>query len=118
MIVYSYTDEDALRDGVLVNIGGPAPFPINRATRAVWEAFTAPMGRMPKSMGASPVTDTTQLSRLCETAKAKMVAGELQEGWVVMEYEGHPIWCIPNGTSYSQVHPEVEGWTLLFPSDY
>lgn len=37
-VVYSYTDEDAVRDGVLVKVEGLLPCPFNRVTRAVWDA--------------------------------------------------------------------------------
>ncbi len=109
-IVYSYTDEDAIEDGVLVDVHSMAPFPINRATRALWDEFTRPLGKLPDSLGASPITDATRFLQLAELVARKISAGELVEGWVVIEdYEGRKIWAMPN---------EVSGWTMMFPEDY
>lgn len=118
-VVYSYTDEQALSDGVLVDVRGIAPFPINRATRAVWDAFTQPMGKMPSTLGASPVTNTTRFSRLAEEVGKRIKAGDLKDGWVVMQFEGRDIWAMPNETIYRPVAPyDKPGWTIMFPEDY
>jgi hypothetical protein len=116
-VVYSYTDEDAVRDGVLVRTDGLLPCPFNRVTRAVWEAFTQPVGKMPQGLGGSPVINTTKLSQLGEAVNRKYKAGELTEGWVILEFEGQKIWAMPNGTVFSAARP-VEGWTIMFPEDY
>ena len=119
-VIYSYTDEQALEDGVLVSVRGLAPFPINRVTRALWEHFTRPIGNMPLALGGSPVTDTTMLSRLGDAVGAKIKAGDLQEGWVIMEFEGKKIWALPNETIYNPTKPpyDKQGWTIMFPEDY
>ena len=118
-VVYTYTDEDALRDGVLVNVRGAAPFPINRATRAVWDHFTRPIGKMPSFLGGSPVINVTHFSRLADEVGRKIKAGQLQEGWVIMDFEGLKIWAIPNETVYRPVAPwDKPGWTIMFPEDY
>ena len=104
---------------MLVNVSGVVPFPINRVTLAVWEAFTSPMGHMPtRPLGGSQVTDVSRLSRLGDVVSQKMKAGELTDGWVVMEYEGHRIWAMPNGTQFGYARPDAEGWTIMFPEDY
>jgi hypothetical protein len=58
-----YTDAQALRDGLLVNVAGlPIKtihgYPVNRVTRAVWEAYTQPIGR---SRVTGVVTNVTGL---------------------------------------------------------
>ena len=113
-IVSVYTDEQAVEDGVLVRSEGVLPCPFNRVTRAVWDEFTQPM----KSKGSVIVmTNTTKLSRLGEAVNRKYKAGDLTEGWVVLEFEGHNIWAMPNETTYSKIAP-VPGWTIMFPDDY
>ena len=113
-IVSVYTDEQAVEDGVLVRSEGVLPCPFNRVTRAVWDEFTQPM----KSKGSVIVmTNTTKLSQLGEAVNRKYKAGELTEGWVVLEFEGRKIWAMPNETTYSKIAP-VPGWTIMFPDDY
>jgi len=116
-IVYAYTDEQAVEDGVLVRAEGVLPYPFNRVTRAVWDAFTQPIGKLPKRLGGVPVTNTTQISQLGEAVNRKYKAGELTEGWVVLEFEGRTIWAVPNETVFSSIRP-VQGWTIMFPEDY
>ena len=116
-IIYTYTDEQAVEDGVLVRAEGVLPCPFNRVTRAVWDAFTQPMGKIPQGLGGSPVINTTKLSQLGETVNRKYKAGELTEGWVILEFEVRKIWAMPNETVYSSQRP-VQGWTIMFPEDY
>lgn len=119
-VIYSYTDEDALADGVLVSVRGLAPYPINRVTRALFDHFTRPIGDMPLALGGSAVTDVGRLSQLATAVGAKIKAGDLQEGWVVMEFEGKKIWGMPNETIYNPTNPPYDkpGWTIMFPEDY
>ena len=113
-IVSVYTDEQAVEDGVLVRSEGVLPCPFNRVTRAVWDEFTQPM----KSKGSVIVmTNTTKLSQLGDAVYKKFKAGELTEGWVVLEFEGRKIWAMPNETVFSKIRP-VQGWTIMFPEDY
>ena len=113
-IVSVYTDEQAVEDGVLVRSEGVLPCPFNRVTRAVWDEFTQPM----KSKGSVILmTNTTKLSQLGEAVNRKYKAGELTEGWVVLEFEGRKIWAMPNETVFSKIRP-VQGWTIMFPEDY
>ena len=113
-IVSTYTNEQAVEDGVLVNAQGVLPCPFNRVTRAVWDAFTQPIG--PKG-GVMVVTNTTKISQLGEVVNRKYKAGELTDGWVILELEGHTIWAMPNETVFSSIRP-VQGWTIMFPEDY
>lgn len=116
-VVYTYTDAQAVKDGVLVNVAGAAPFPVNRATRAVWDHFTSPIGKMPVGFGGSPVTDISRFSSLAEEVEKRIKAGDLKDGWVIMQFEGRDIWAMPNETTYSHIR-QVSGWTIMFPEDY
>ncbi len=110
ILIYSYTDAEAVKDGVLVDVHSMAKRPINRVTRALWEEFTGPAGELPKALGGSAITDATRLLRLAELVAQKISAGEIVDDMVVIEdYEGKKIWAMPN---------EVSGWTMMFPEDY
>jgi hypothetical protein len=111
-IISVYTDEQAVEDGVLVTTAGLLPCPFNRVTRPVWDEFTKTSSKMSMSL-----VNTTQLAQLGEAVNRKYKAGELTEGWVVMEFEGHKIWAMPNETVFSKFRP-VQGWTIMFPEDY
>ena len=99
-IVSVYTDEQAVEDGVLVRAEGVLPCPFNRVTRAVWDEFTQPIGNTKGSVIV--MTNTTKLSQLGEAVNRKYKAGELTEGWVVLEFEGHKIWAMPNETTIAR----------------
>jgi hypothetical protein len=99
-IIVSYTDAEALEDGVLVAMDA---LPVNRVTCAVFDHFTHPMGSSPIT---GVVIDITPLRRVIQT----MLAVETDaDGWRVGAYEGKPLWLVPN---------EVSGLTLMFPEDY
>ena len=120
-VIYTYTNEQAVEDGVLVRAGGVLPYPFNRVTRAVWDAFTQaremPEGRGAARMSGVPITNVTKIAQLGEAVNRKYKAGELTEGWVILEFEGHKIWAMPNETVFSKQRP-VQGWTIMFPDDY
>jgi len=120
-IIYTYPDEQAVEDGVLVNAQGVLPCPFNRVTRAVWDAFTQaremPGGRGAARMSGVPITNVTKIAQLGEAVNRKYKAGELTEGWVILEFEGRKIWAMPNETVFSKQRP-VQGWTIMFPDDY
>ena len=98
-VIGSYTDQQALNDGVLVDIRRGS---LNRVTRAVFDAFTEPMGD-PRPI--QPVTDVTRLMGVIDT----MLRVEPDsEGWRTATVEGKELWMVPN---------EVNGLTLLFPDD-
>jgi hypothetical protein len=99
-IISSYTDAQAVEDGVLVAVDH---LQVNRVTRAVFDHFTQPMGSSPLT---GVVIDITPLRRVIQT----MLAVEADEdGWQVGAHEGKKLWLVPN---------EVSGLTLMFPEDY
>jgi hypothetical protein len=99
-VIFSYTDAQALADGVLVSVHAP---PVNRVTRAVFDHFMQLMG---SSDVTGPVFDIAPVKRVIEA----MVALTPDEGgWRCGSYEGKELWLVPN---------EVEGLTLMFPEDY
>jgi len=99
-IIDSYTDAQALEDGVLVAWD---TLPVNRVTRAVFDHFTHPTGSSPIT---GVVIGITPLRKVIQT----MLAVEADEdGWRVGAYEGKPLWLVPN---------EISGLTLMFPEDY
>jgi len=99
-VVFSYTDAEALEDGVLVAV---ARGPVNRVTRAVFDHFTASMGSTPAT---GPVTDVTRLMQAINLMLKIEAEGN---GWRTGTFEGKALWLIPN---------EVGGLTLMFPEDY
>lgn len=100
-VVFSYTDAEAVADGVLVRWNGPEK--VNRITRSVFDHFTAAIG---SSLLTGPVTDVTRLARAVET----VVKHDPDEGgWRTGTVEGRKLWLVPN---------EVGGLTLMFPEDY
>jgi hypothetical protein len=99
-IIASYTDAEALEDGVLVAMDA---LPVNRVTRAVFDHFSRPMGNLPLT---GVVTDITPLRGVIQA----MLAAEADaDGWRVGAHEGKELWVVPN---------EVSGLTLMFPEDY
>ena len=58
-VIYSYTDRQAVEDGVLVPVDGEGQ--VNRVTRAVFDHFTESMG---SSSLTGPVINITPLTRV------------------------------------------------------
>ena len=99
-IIVSYTDAQALEDGVLVEVDD---LQVNRVPRAVFDHFTQPMGSSPIT---GVVIDITPLRGVIQV----MLAIEADaDGWRVGVHEGKELWLVPN---------EVSGLTLMFPEDY
>src|SRR5713226_3237004 len=99
-IIASYTDAEALEDGVLVAMDA---LPVNRVTRAVFDHLTRPLGSSPPT---GVVIDITPLRKAIQA----MLAVEADaDGWRVGAYAGKELWVVPN---------EVNGLTLMFPEDY
>jgi hypothetical protein len=94
-IIHSYSDADALDDGVLVALpfGGLGA----RATAAVVADHAPKIGGV--------LQDFTKIRALWDQLKA--VAPD--DGWHVAVIEGQTFWLIPN---------EVGGLTLMYPEDY
>jgi hypothetical protein len=99
-VIASYTDAEALEDGVLVEWDD---LQVNRVTRAVFDHFTQPMGSSPLT---GVVIDITPMRRVIQTMLKVEADGD---GWRVGAYEGKDLWLVPN---------EVNGLTLMFPEDY
>ncbi len=107
--ISTYTDEDALDDGLLVDVRGLGlgfihGTPINRVTRAVFDAYTGVMGAT-KLTGV--VTNVTDLIR---TVGATLGGAKADGDWMVgTTHDGRELWFVPN---------EVNGYTVMFPEDY
>ncbi len=102
--IYVYSDEQAVEDGVLVAVNGlfPAIWKLNRVTRAVWDAYTAPIG--PSDLR---ITDVTVITR---TLRATWEDADVVDGWRIgMTSDGRVVWFVPN---------ETGGMTAMFPEDY
>ena len=99
-IISSYTDAQAVEDGVLVDVRRGL---VNRVTRAVFDHFTEEMGSSPLT---GPITDVGRLMRVIDSMLQR--EGD-PDGWRTCTYEGKELWLVPN---------EVEGLTLMFPEDY
>ena len=98
--ISTYTDQQALQDGVLV--AAPGDGGVNRVTRAVFDHFT-------ESLGTSPITGAVaNIGPLLDAIRA-MLAIEPDDGWRTGDYQGKRLWLIPN---------EVGGLTLMYPEDY
>ena len=100
-IILSYTDREALADGVLVAFPGEGG--VNRVTRAVFDHFTEPMGSSPVT---GPVID---IGPLQDAIRAMLKLEPDADGWRVGTWQGKTLWLLPN---------EVGGLTLMFPDDY
>ena len=100
-MIVSYTDAEAVSDGVLVPWDGPGK--LNRLTRAVFDYFTTSLGSSPAT---GPVTDVTRLRRAID---AVLRIEPDADGWRTGTYEEKELWVVPN---------ELGGLTLMFPSDY
>jgi hypothetical protein len=99
-IISAYTDDQALEDGVLVEVQGGN---VNRVTRAVFDHFSQPLLHTPVG---SLITDFTGVVKVIESL-LKLQADT--DGWRTGTYEGKELWLVPN---------EVGGLTLMFPEDY
>jgi len=98
-VIFSYTDAEALADGVLVSVDAS---PVNRVTRAVFDHLAPQL----EFRGRGPLFD---LSSLRGAISAVLALKPDEGGWRRGSYEGKELWLVPN---------EVEGLTLMFPEDY
>ncbi len=100
-VIFEYTDEQAVADGVLVAFRGEGG--VNRVTRAVFDHFV-------ESMGSSPVTgEVTNITPLQDAIRTMLKIAPDKDGWRTGTYQGKKLWLVPN---------EVGGLTLMFPEDY
>ena len=98
--ISTYTDAQALQDGVLVAVPGEGA--VNRVTRAVFDRFT-------ESLGTSPITGSVaNIGPLMDAIRATLQI-KSNDGWRTGKYDGKELWLIPN---------ELGGLTLMFPEDY
>ena len=98
--ISTYTDQQALADGVLVAVPGDGG--VNRVTRAVFDHFA-------ESLGTSPITGpVANITPLTDAIRA-MLQIESNDGWRTGVHQGKELWLIPN---------EVGGLTLMLPEDY
>jgi hypothetical protein len=100
-VIFAYTDQQAVEDGVLVPVSGPSG--VNRVTRAVFDYFT-------RAIGTSPITGAvTDISSLMEAIRMMVALAPDGGGWRTGAYLGKKLWLVPN---------EIGGLTLMFPEDY
>lgn len=123
-IIYAYTDEDAVADGLLVNIGhlnlhwssrgieqlipSRTPTPINRMTRLLWhKVFEL---TQPKELDVG-TGEYVLDNKVFQKAVAEiMLPSMVKEGGVWQgSYQGVKVWLMEN---------ELGGWTLMLPEDY
>lgn len=100
-VISTYTDAQALDDGVLVDVRGvlPAAWNVNRATRALWSAYTETIGGV-----------MTNITRFVQAMKAAWSNAREDDGWRIgTAPDGQTVWFVPN---------EVGGMTAMFPEDY
>jgi len=100
-VISTYTDEQAVEDGVLVAVPGDGG--VNRVTRAVFDHFTEPMGESPMT---GPVTN---IGPLFQAIRAMLKIAPDEGGWRTGEYQSKQLWLVPN---------ELGALTLMFPEDY
>ncbi len=101
-----YSDAQALRDGLLVDVRGlfPAAWTLNRVTRALWDHYTT-------SMGTGPTTGRlTDVSALILALTDAWHNARDDGGWRIgTTHDGKTVWFVPN---------EADGYTAMFPEDY
>lgn len=98
-----YTDQQAIEDGVLVDISQARVsfrgLPVNRMTRALWEEFKPFL----------TVADALSLSEIAYLGKV------LRTKLSLASYKGD-IWQVPPGLWL--IENELGGWTIMKPEDY
>jgi hypothetical protein len=107
-VIYQYTDEDAVNDGVLVPIANLnlslASDLIDRVTNSVWRAITNSI--TPAEDGSLPKAEIEiNLGKILQSGGRPVHAG-------LYQFELSPYGCI-----WAQKN-ERNRWTLMYPSDY
>lgn len=102
-VVSTYTDEQAVEDGVLVPLAGLGP--VNRVTRAVFSHFVGEAADRPMPVIEMPKA----LEPLMAAVRAMLKIPPDRDGWRTGDYEGKRLWVVPN---------ELGALTLMFPEDY
>ena len=102
-IISTYTDQQALEDGVLVDLTpARASFrgqPVNRMTRNLWEEFKP-------FLTVAEVMHLTEIAYLGKVLKTKLA----------LAYFKGDIWQVPPGLWLME--NELGGWTIMRPEDY
>jgi hypothetical protein len=112
-IISSYTDEQALADGYLIDIT-PLKFkfkgvPITRMTNHLWNEL-APFFNIPDY--ENPNKEKLDLSALASAIKTKLLYARGDKG---NSGEVGDIWALPPNLWLVLAST---GWTLMFPEDY
>ena len=98
-----YTDQQAIEDGVLVDITQAhvsfRGLPVNRMTRALWEEFQ-PFLKVAEAMSL------TEIAYLGKVLRTKLS----------LAYYKGDIWQVPPGLWL--IENELGGWTIMRPEDY
>ena len=98
-----YTDEQALEDGVLVDITAALKSfhgkPVNRMTRVLWEEFR-------------PFLSVAEIYKMSELA----YLGKILSTKLSLAYYKGDIWQVPPGLWL--IENELGGWTIMRPEDY
>jgi hypothetical protein len=102
-VIYSYTDQQAVEDGVLVPLIGFGK--VNRVTRAVFAHLT---GITPEEK-ASLIELALKLKPLRDAVREILRVSPDEDGWRKLTWQGKELWLVPK---------EVRGLTLMFPDDY
>ncbi len=94
-VIYAYTDADAISDGVIIDISSYGVsfrgMPINRMTQIAMADF--------QELGLDSEQIASSLRTKCQMATCDGGVWTLPPG----------LWLIENG---------INGWTLMYPSDY
>lgn len=105
-VISTYTDADAQADGVLINTSEYRVEvygrPVNRVTASVWHKEIEP------DSDPAGVTRTNETRERFTAVMAHLLATAKEDrDWLILD--GGRLWLIPN---------EVNGYTLMYPSDY
>jgi len=112
-VIFSYTDDDAVMDGILGDITGLKvkfrDLPVNRITRTLWEdlqPFLIDHSKAEKALGIEMPTKMEQLTSIL-VAKLKLARNSSDDDYLYI-LPGN-VWLVKN---------EVNGYTCMRPDDY
>ena len=120
-VISTYTDAQAVEDGVLVDVTlMTLPWTtfgarrITRVTRAVWSmAEREAARRLSRERGALFTVESDEVSDSViapvVSEMAQVALRTFDRGWYLGEWNGEPLWLLPN---------EMGGYTLMTPEDY
>jgi hypothetical protein len=105
-VIDNYDVKQAVQDGLLVPFPGPilpSGHQVNLVSRGLYHALVR---EMPGGL--------VDVTRLIEALIRLARKGQVDEGWVLGEYQGLKIWAVPNGTVAPSGYP---GATAMLPED-